>query len=201
MLSKLALVHTGVDYELLKAINPHLPPMPVEVEEPIKPGNGARWRKMTEDEKKAYTAAYQEQLKAFVAYQEALKARLASEAYKSAEKVFAGTLKDLLTRGLLQYDASAYRYDLHPVVRGVARGKLSAKEKNECGRSIVDYFSARQHNPYEHAQTLDDLADGIQLVRTCIEMGEMGGAAFAYQGDLASASCASTWRLIQKLLL
>jgi hypothetical protein len=185
LLKKLSLVHSGVDYDLLKALNPHLPPKPTEVEEPKKPEQDWRWQRLTEEERSKLIDAYPAKVKRYQAYQQAVQTRLASKAYLSAEKNLSATLQDLLQRGLLQYDAN--RYDLHPVVRGVARGDLKTEEKNEFGQSVVDYFSAREHNPYEHAQTLEDLADGLQLVRTQIEMGRMRQATVAYRGDLAVA--------------
>lgn len=187
LLSILALIHSGVDYPLLKALNPHVPPELAEVEEPSKPEEHRRWKRMSDEEKRKYTDAYPAQLEEYTAYQKAVQARLASTEYKSAEKELRATLQDLLQRGLLQHDRSANRYDLHPVVRGVARGDLNASEKAEFGKSVVDYFSAREHNPYVDARTMEDVADGVQLVRTYVEMGEMEAAAKVYWGDLSSA--------------
>lgn len=97
------------------------------------------------------------------------------------------TVKDLERRGLLQYDANAKRFDLHPVVRGVTLGLLKGKEKDQYGRGVVDYFQSRPHNPYEKATTLADVEDGVQIVRTLIQMGRMQEAANAFRGDLANA--------------
>lgn len=187
LLSTLALIHNGVDYALLKALNPHLPPKPAEVEEPAKPEEHRHWERMSEEERKTLIDAYSANIVKYEAYEQAVRVRLASNEYKSAERNLRATLQDMLQRGLLQYDTNAYRYDLHPVVRGVALGKLNAEEKNEFGQSVVDYFSARDHNPYEDAQTMEHVANGVQLVRTYIEMGQMEQAADVYLGELANA--------------
>ena len=56
------------------------------------------------------------------------------------------TVSDLERRGLLQYDTNAKRYDLHPVVRGIAAGRLGKEESNVYGQRVVDHFSARPHS-------------------------------------------------------
>lgn len=71
----------------------------------------------------------------------------------------------------------ARRYDLHPVVGGYAAGGLKQEEKERYGQGVVDYFSARGHRPYDDAESLDDLRDGIQVVRTLLEMGRHQQAA------------------------
>lgn len=51
----------------------------------------------------------------------------------------------------------------------------------------VDYFSEQPHDPYERAETLDDLRNGLHLIRTLLQMGRTRQAAAAYIGDLANA--------------
>src|SRR5581483_4865131 len=48
LLSTLALISESVDYPILSALNPHLPPEPTEVKEPPKPEDGYRWRRMSD---------------------------------------------------------------------------------------------------------------------------------------------------------
>ena len=57
------------------------------------------------------------------------------------------TVRDLERRGLLQYDAQVKRYDLHPVVRGIAVGRLGQEEKERYGQCVVDHFSQKPHSP------------------------------------------------------
>ena len=76
---------------------------------------------------------------------------------------------------------------MHPVVRGIAAGGLQAEEKDGYGQRVVDHFSARAHSPYEEAETLDDVRDGLHIVRTLLKMGRYQQACDAYRGDLSQA--------------
>ena len=99
----------------------------------------------------------------------------------------AEAVDNLKGRGLLQYEAHSKRYDLHPVVRSVAAGQLGAEEKDTWGQRAVDHFSARPHRPYEEAETLDDVRDGLHVVRTLLKMGRYQQACDAYQGSFSNA--------------
>lgn len=96
-------------------------------------------------------------------------------------------IRDLERRGLLQYDRQARRYDLHPVVRGVASGGLGSEETKRYGQRVVDHFSEQAHSPYEQAETLEDLAVGLHVVRGLLRMGRLEAAYSAYRGDLSYA--------------
>ncbi len=130
LLSTLALIQEGVDYETLAAFNPHPP----------------------------------------------VEAHLLGE-----------TVRDLRQRGLLQYDSPSKRYDLHPVVRGVASGALKGPDKETHGQKVIDFFNARPHSPYEQAQTMEDVASGLHVVRTLLKLERWRQAADAYRGDLSHA--------------
>lgn len=130
LLSTLALLTDSVDYETLKAFNPHLPPEP---------------------------------------------------------KKLAETVKDLEQRGLLQWDGRTRKYDLHPVVRGVASGAMAAADRERHGQRVVDHFNAKPHRPYEEAETLEDVRSGLHVVRTLLKLGHYQQAADAYRGDLSEA--------------
>jgi hypothetical protein len=97
------------------------------------------------------------------------------------------TVRDLERRGLLQYDGQTRRYDLHPVVRGMAAGGLRPEEKDGYGQRVVDHFSAQAHIPYREADTLEDVRDGLHIVRTLLKMGRHQQACDAYRGELANA--------------
>ncbi len=105
----------------------------------------------------------------------------------AAQRELTETVRDLERRGLLQYDTQAKRYDLHPVVRGVAAGGLRQEEKELHGQRVVDHFSQQAHSPYEEAQTVEDVRDGLHVVRTLLQMGRHQQAYDAYEGDLANA--------------
>ena len=97
------------------------------------------------------------------------------------------TVRDLERRGLLQYDGQTGRYDLHPVVRGIAAGGLRPEEKAGYGQRVVDHFSAQTHRPYDEAETLEDVRDGLHIVRTLLKMGRYQRAYEDYRGELAVA--------------
>jgi len=76
------------------------------------------------------------------------------------------------------------RYDLHPVVRGVASGTLPTEDRDRFGQRAVDYFSQRPDNPYEQAETLDDVRNGLQLVQALLQMWRTEDAFNVCQGGL-----------------
>src|SRR5260370_17210634 len=75
---------------------------------------------------------------------------------------------------------------VHPVVRGFASGGVRAEDRDRFGQLAVDYFAQRVHDPYEQAEGLDDVQNGLQLVRTLLQMGRTRDVVTAYHGDLAS---------------
>ena len=160
LLSTLALLSEAVDYELIAALNPHLPP---ERRATADPEGSDADREDYERERRAW---------------------LESAEYQAAARELAGTVRNLERRGLLQYDRPADRYDLHPVVRGYAAGRLAAEDRDSLGQRVVDYFSQRSLDPYMEAETLDDVRNGLQVVRTLLLMGRMSSAYDAYMGGL-----------------
>ena len=110
------------------------------------------------------------------------------ESFRNAEQALIRTVREIESRGLLQYDAQARRYDLHPVVRGVVAGSLVQEERELFGQTVVDHFSSRDERTlYESAQTLEDVSHGLQLVRALLQMGRFDQAAQAFVGDLSQS--------------
>jgi energy-coupling factor transporter ATP-binding protein EcfA2 len=128
-LSTLALLSEAVDYPTLSALNPHLPPEPKKVEEPNDPKTLPQWKRMSPAAQEQAQQEYQAAIQRREEYEQAVKARLQSPEFLSASRELANTVHDLERRGLLQYDSHARRYDLHPVVRGVAAAWLRPVEK------------------------------------------------------------------------
>ncbi len=116
-----------------------------------------------------------------------LKASSQSEALRRAPSLLQETVRDLETRGLLQYDTIEKRYDLHPVVRGVTFGRIASDEKQTLGQRVVDYFSLQPHRPYEQAETLEDVAVGLQLMRGFLQLGRFEDAVDTFLGSLSRA--------------
>ncbi len=106
---------------------------------------------------------------------------------RAAPARFDETLTELERRGLLQYERGLKRYDLHPVVRGVAAGRMGDSETGEIGSQVVDYFSSRPHDPFEQAESLEDVAPGMQLVATLTRIGDFDRALSTLQGELSDA--------------
>jgi hypothetical protein len=187
LLSTLALISDSVDYETLKAFNPHLPPEPEEVDRPSTPEKQWRWDRRTDEEKAELQKEYELELERWKEYELAVATRLASVEYREAPQRLTSTVTDLEQRGLLQYDGRVQRYDLHPVVRGVAAGWMQATDKERYGQHVADYFSSLPGNPYEQAETFEDLRPGLNVVRTLLKLGRVQQAADAYRGDLSDA--------------
>ncbi|MFL6255777.1 MAG: DUF4062 domain-containing protein [Pyrinomonadaceae bacterium] len=188
LLSTLALLSEAADYPTLSALNPHHPPEPAEVEVPQKPeDNKFWWERMSDEEKKEAQGKYQDALRRREEYEQAVRSRLDSPEFRSAPSKLVDTVRDLESRGMLQYDQQTKRHDLHPVVRGVAAGGLQQEEKELYGQRVVDYFSRQAHNPYEEAETLEDVRYGLNIVSTLLRMGRYKRAFDSYIGDLSHA--------------
>jgi len=187
ILSTLALLSEAVDYPTLSALNPHLPPEPEKVEEPDDPESWPWWEQMPDAEKEQARQECQAAIQRRKEYLQVVKARLQSPEFLAAPRELANTVRDLERRGLLQYDGHTKRYDLHPVVRGIAAGGLRPEERDTYGQRVVDHFSEKAHSPYKEAETLEDVRAGLHVVRTLLKMGRYQQACDAYRGDLAGA--------------
>lgn len=187
LLCTLALVSERVDYPMLKAFNPHLPREPEEVPNPMNPESVPWWNDIPEDERKRAQEWYLRAIDQRKAYEQAIEAWRKSPELHTAQKALPKTTEDLERRGLLQYDESAKLYDLHPVVRGVAVGRLKQIETDLYGKRVVDYFSRQTHKPYRQAETIEDLRVGLHIVRTLLKMGRLEEAYFQYSGELAQS--------------
>lgn len=187
LLSTLALVSERVDYSMLKAFNPHLPPEPEEVPNPMNPEKVPWWNDIPEEERKRAQEWYLRAIDQRKEYEQAMEAWRKSPELHTAQEALPKTTGDLERRGLLQYDESAKLYDLHPVVRGIAVGRLKQVETDLFGKRVVDYFSRQTHKPYSQAETIEDLRVGLHIVRTLLKMGRLREAYFQYSGELAQA--------------
>jgi len=187
LLSTLALLSSAVDYETVAAFNPHLPLEPEKVVVPAKPEDDPRWELMPDEEKANRRRQYEDALAKRKAYEHAVQEWRESAAVCDAPKQLSHTLDDLEHRGLLQYDRCSQRYDLHPVVRGVAAGSLMAEDMKRYGQRVVDHFNSQPHNPYEQAKSIADVEAGLQVVRTLLKLGHYQQAADAFNIDLSNA--------------
>lgn len=186
LLQGLAILIGGADYPLLEAINPHLPPRPAEVPEPDDPEQYFGWPRWSEARREQARASYREACEEHARGREAFAAWQADPAVKAAPRRLAETVRTLEKRGLLQYDPAGHRYDLHPVVRGVASGRMSGDERASSGGRVIDYCRAASPDNWDHAESLEDVALGRQLVTTLTRMGRFDEAQSVYFNELSS---------------
>lgn len=188
LLATLALVHGGLDRVAIEALSPHRPAEPAEVAEPEKPEDEWDWEYLSDEDKAERREHYPQQQAERAAYLKAHAAWQISPALKAASSALAATLGDLQRRGLLQMgEGQEPRFDLHPVVRGIVSAGLTGDATERLGQRVVDHFSRQAHNPYEQAQTLQELEGGFHLVRTLLRMGRFEQALDAWRGDLSTA--------------
>jgi hypothetical protein len=187
LLSTLAMISESVDYKTLTAFNPHLPPELDEVEKPELPESDRRWDGLKDEEKAKRLKQYETALALWKEYERAVQARLASPEFRAAPKKLAETVSDLERRGLLQWDGRDRKYNLHPVVRGVAAGGMKPEDKERYGQRVVDHFSSLPQNPFEQAETLEDLRAVLHVVRTLLKLGRHKQVALAFSGELGDA--------------
>ena len=142
---------------------------------------------MPDEEKANRRRQYEDALAKRKAYEQAVQEWRESAAVREAPKKLSHTVADLEQRGLLQYDRRAHRYDLHPVVRGVAAGSLKPEEEKRYGQKVVDHFNTLPRSSYATARSMEDVESGLQVVRTLLKLGQFQRAADAFAGDLAAA--------------
>jgi Domain of unknown function (DUF4062) len=208
LLYRLAFLSESVDYSILEAFNPHIPPEPVKPEMPSPPIDLNQLRTLILSKRLQYSQeeltkkiqAYEEDLKKFKQETEQLKkdydTRLEewrnSSEFRNAPMNLAKTVTDLEQRGLLQYDHHQQKYDLHPVVRSIVFKE--AKEDKDGfvshGEHIIDHFSQQAHVPFKDAKTIQDLSAGIQIIRILLYMEKYEDAYRVYRNSgLDNALC------------
>lgn len=170
LLSTLALLSGSVDYATVCALNPSLSPVPEVVQLPKHPEQTTKWRILTESEQVEARERYAEAVRRYREYEQALAKREVE--MREAAHAFPATVRDLERRGLLQYDVTQKRYDLHPVVRGIAAGGLKHDEKNTYGQRVVDHFSQQAQDPYDQAESLEDFDSARHIVKVLFQMGK-----------------------------
>ena len=94
-------------------------------------------------------------------------------------KCFAGeqgldaTLTELEDRGLLGWDRQANRYDLHPVVRGVAWEALDGQTRQDVHQGLRQHFEAipTDRGDWDRVSRLEDLTVAVELYNTLLALG------------------------------
>ncbi len=90
----------------------------------------------------------------------------------AAEQGLDAALTELEDRGLLGWDRAANRYDLHPVVRGVAWEGLDGQTRTGVYQALRAHFEAVPGDQgWERVARVEDLAPAIELYNTLINLG------------------------------
>ena len=185
LITRIAIISNAVDWEILEALNPALPPPPEKVAKPEQPafsddaqqehaapvgratatGEKAKPRSRLSTKEKKARAAYRAADQAYQRYEKEFAAWQTSPEVRAAALELSSALDDLEIRGLLQCDRSSGSFDLHPVVRGYAVQMLSPEVRAQSGQTVADYYSSRSKTPTADAASAGDLADVIQVVR------------------------------------
>lgn len=112
---------------------------------------------------------------------------LPDEELETATQELNSTIKNLEDRGLLQYSHAERRYDLHPIVRGVAIGRMKASEKKLCGEQVINVFNSQTPDTWTNATSINDLAVGLQIITTLSQLGYFERALNQYLGEMSEA--------------
>ena len=76
---------------------------------------------------------------------------------------------------------------MHRGVGGVAGGFWSRYEREGVGKKVVDHGSSKPVRPYEGVRTINALRNGLQVVRTLLQMRKVERALEKLRGKLTSA--------------
>ena len=94
-------------------------------------------------------------------------------------------LSDLEDRGLVGWDKRANRYDLHPVVRGVAWSALDPASREGIYQNLASHFEALPEIDDESVTSIDDLAGAVELYHTLIQLNRAEDAVSILQDRIA----------------
>jgi tetratricopeptide (TPR) repeat protein len=187
LLQLLSMLLGGADYDFLLEVNPHLPPKPVEVEKPIDPASNKIWNILSQKRKIELSESFEKSKKIFDNYRKKIEIWKNIDHVVDYPKKLNETIRDLDKRGLLQFDALAKRYDLHPVVRGVASGRMNPRELALSGAKVVDYCRTHSPKQWDDAKTHEEVSLGVQLVSTLLCMEKFDEAADVLTNGLDDA--------------
>ncbi len=86
-------------------------------------------------------------------------------------------LTDLEDRGLLGWDRVSNRYDLHPVVRGVAWSSLDPDARHGIDLRMAEHLGEAPEVDDTAVTSIDDLSNTIELYHTLVRLGRLYAAA------------------------
>ncbi|HUN05631.1 MAG TPA: DUF4062 domain-containing protein [Aggregatilineales bacterium] len=186
-LSQIAAFEHALEYKVLAIFNPYTKPVLEVVSEPDHWYEAwMRDKSDTDEEKQAYQQRIDEANALYQAYLGAkpdYDAYLKSPTYRQALSQFDELLSDLEERRLLHWDAVDDRYDMHPVVRGMAFDRLEADDRLQTFERIRGYFEAQQED-VDAAIEVTDLTNTIGVYRALLGAGQWDAAAAVFDNCL-----------------
>lgn len=203
ILSRIAVLPENADYDTIAVVNPLLPSRPKLVKEPSDPFDSDYWRSVCESEKTASTEGDRRQITEFIReIRSSLEAshRKAQEAYRHYQDAvnayradylralipFDKALKELVDRGLVQWDRAANSYDMHPVVRGYAAEQLDGRDKAQTFDQIRDHFASLPPDRLNEATEIAHVKNSLEIYRAFVGAGRLDEAANYYRGGLSN---------------
>lgn len=103
---------------------------------------------------------------------------------QDAQAKFHKGLTELEDRGLLQWDRSANRYDLHPLVRAYAFEGLEGEERKYTFDRIRDHFQGLPPENLDAVHELGDLHRSLEIYYALVNAGRLEDAARFYGEQL-----------------
>lgn len=99
-------------------------------------------------------------------------------------------LNSLEERGLVGWDRSANRYDLHPIVRGVTWSRLGDEDKRGVYSALQGHFAAvpDKHSSWRQVERLEDLTPAVELYQALIGLGRYDDAFNVFRDRLDDAT-------------
>lgn len=112
------------------------------------------------------------------------------EGFFPTETALDAALVELEDRGLIGWDKSANRYDLHPIVRGVTWDGLDGDGRRGVYQSLHTHFEAvpNEFSDWHQVNSLEDLAPAIELYNTLIGLGRYEDAFNVFYDRISDAT-------------
>ena len=97
-------------------------------------------------------------------------------------------LTSLENRGLLGWDRSANRYDLHPIVRGVIWSRMNSTAKQDVYSRMRVHFEAIPVVPPDQVDAFEQLDNGVELFNALLGLQRFDGAFAVWRDRLEHAT-------------
>lgn len=96
-------------------------------------------------------------------------------------------LAELEDRGLIGWDKSSNRYDMHPVVRGVAWVDLEQKNQQEVYEIMLSHFEAMPPQYQSYTLSLSEMEQTVELYITLVGLGKYDEAYMVFRTRIQNA--------------